>query len=114
MFFCDWFIITTLHFLHFANKTLVKHFFSFYQRLISDEVEKVKGFPMDTVSPFRERLKILGRVGNIDDLHMSTAERKLMHAYNEKPVLSRPQHEFYSVINVKYLKASKVVYSPHC
>ncbi|KAF3444726.1 hypothetical protein FNV43_RR14419 [Rhamnella rubrinervis] len=77
------------------SKDLPLHFRENINRLINDEVERVKGFPVDSIVPFRERLKILGGVGNMEDLPLSATQKKLMNTYNEKPLLSRPQHEFY-------------------
>ncbi|KAM0827766.1 hypothetical protein ACQ4PT_067975 [Festuca glaucescens] len=63
-------------------------------RLMNDEMERGQG-----VVPYTERLKILAGIVNPEDLQLSTTERKLVQTYNQKPVLSRPQHKFYKGSN---------------
>ncbi|KAH9739873.1 DUF1336 domain-containing protein [Citrus sinensis] len=72
------------------SKDLPVHFQEHVNRIINDEVERVKGFPLDTINSFRERLKILSRLGEnyfeIDlDVHrFSYLSRKTFAAFQDR------------------------------
>ncbi|KAM7269593.1 hypothetical protein ACFE04_025090 [Oxalis oulophora] len=71
------------------------HFQESIKRLVEDEMEIVKGFTKESSVAYRERLKILAGLVNPGDMQLSSTENKLVTAYNDKPVLSRPQHSFF-------------------
>ncbi|GAB2280233.1 hypothetical protein Dimus_014876 [Dionaea muscipula] len=65
------------------------------KKMVENEMESLKGFAKESLVAYRERLKILSGLVNTEDLQLSSTEKKLINAYKDKPVLSRPQHEFF-------------------
>ncbi|GAB4840070.1 hypothetical protein Ancab_020779 [Ancistrocladus abbreviatus] len=65
------------------------------KRLVENDMESIKSYAKESSVPFRERLKILSGLVNAEDLQLGSTEKKLINAYKDKPVLSRPQHEFF-------------------
>lgn len=75
------------------------HLKEMLQKFVDDDMEKVRGIVGETTMSCRERLKVVARLQNLEELQTSATEKKLMLSYNEKPILSRPQHLFYKGSN---------------
>ncbi|GBG87425.1 hypothetical protein CBR_g45482 [Chara braunii] len=65
------------------------------KKFMEDDVEQVPGILGANTVKYRDQLKVVARIANLDEVYLSNTEKKLVSNYNEKPVLSRPQHVFY-------------------
>ena len=66
-------------------------------------------------TPTRDRVKTIARIVNVDEWRtkgpLSLSEFKLLSAYNEKPVLTRPQQTYYEGPNDSYLEVDLDLHS---
>jgi hypothetical protein len=65
--------------------------------------------------PTRDRLKLIPRIVNVDEWvekgPLSSTEGRLLRNYNEKPLLTRPQHRFFPGPGGAYLEVDMDVHS---
>eukprot|EP00041_Stephanoeca_diplocostata_P010026 m.159035 g.159035 ORF g.159035 m.159035 type:complete len:306 (-) comp17989_c0_seq2:277-1194(-) len=59
-------------------------------------VRLLQRFVTDDSTDMRERLKLIASLVNPEEVNLGAVVRKLVVDYNMKPVLTRPQHEFFT------------------
>eukprot|EP00040_Diaphanoeca_grandis_P007751 m.42171 g.42171 ORF g.42171 m.42171 type:complete len:300 (-) comp19020_c0_seq2:81-980(-) len=62
----------------------------------SEAVKLLHAFMHDDSQEMRERFKMMVCALNVDDIEVGSVVKKLLHQYNMKPILTRPQHEFHT------------------
>lgn len=59
-------------------------------------VKLLRNFVLDDSTEMRDRFKIMGDLVNFSELEFGYATNQIVEKYNQKPVLSRPEHFFFT------------------